>query len=159
MKLVLRILFSAAFIGSLYWIRVQHAEPEPYISTILSVAALLGTFYEPTQKIAKIIPRLVRRGSFGNGRTSYNYFLCIHNDGDEEIKDLSVIFNTRPGQESPVYESDNPIRISSLHPGQKHETVMALTFGTGTEFDIEWCWRTASGKLVERKGILVPEGE
>jgi len=161
MKLILRILFIAAFLGSLYWIHVYPSEPEPYISTVLAVAALLGTFYESQKKEANIVPRLVRRPTVRNGKAWDLHYLVVQNNGENEVKDLEIRIPLRERQSNPLLEDekeDGVLRIPSLHPDQNFESPMALSFDTGTEFDVIWSWRTSRGRKEERKGFLRLEG-
>lgn len=161
MRLTLRILFFVAFLASLYWINRYPQEPEPYISTILAVAALLGTFHNARKKEATIVPRLVRRPHARNGKVWDLHYLVVHNDGEEEIKDLMLRIPLRSGQANPLLEDEKEegvLRLAVLHPNQTFESPMSLSFDTGTEFDIVWSWHTKSGRSSEKQGILRVEG-
>lgn len=162
MKIVLRILFSVAFLGSLYWIRAHPEEPEPYISTILGVAALLGTFYESKRKETIIVVKIIRRRVIRNNRYVNNHYLVIRNEGDYEANDILIHIPSRESYSSPLVDDRGErgtLKIPVLHPNQNYEAPLAVSFDTGDEFDVTWSWITSKGKRAEKKGILRPEGE
>ncbi len=161
-KIILRALFFAAFLGSLYWIRVHPEEPQPYVSTILCVAALLGTFYESKNRKTNIVPRLVERQTIRGGKSANSYYLLIHNDGEVKVKDFLLQIQLRDGQGCPLTgdrEARNSLRIPILHPNQNYEYPMIISFDTGVEFDIIWSWRISCVRREEKTGILRLEGK
>ncbi|HTQ32212.1 MAG TPA: hypothetical protein VMI53_13455, partial [Opitutaceae bacterium] len=75
----------------------------------MTVASLVGTFYDRQKKEPSILPRLII------GETSYQ--LIIHNNGEEEVMDFFLRVYLRDGQNSPLHDSENGypvLRISSL---------------------------------------------
>lgn len=79
MKIVLRILFGLAFVGSLIWIRSQPDQVEPYVSTILAVAALVGSIYERNEVAPNIAPRFEGRTVMKFDKPSVDHALVIEN--------------------------------------------------------------------------------
>ena len=160
MKLTLRILFLAAFLGSLYWIHRYPFEPEPYISTIIAVATVLATFYDTQKKEPNIVPRLITRPTTRNGKSWDLHYLVIHNNGEEEVRDFVIRIELRPGQRNPLLEDEKEegvLRYPVIHPDQKFESPMSIGMDTGLEFDVTWSW-TARRKKEERRGAVKAEG-
>ncbi|HEX2851750.1 MAG TPA: hypothetical protein VHO24_00830 [Opitutaceae bacterium] len=161
MRLALRILFLASFLGSLLGIYSTPKDIKLYLAAIAAVAALLGTFRESEKKEARIVPRLILRPHLRDGKPWDLHYLVIHNNGDHEIRDFMIKVVTRPEQRSPFLEDEKEegvLRYSVIHPDQKFESPMSLAMDNGVEFDFEWSWTSARGRKEERKGIVKLEG-
>jgi hypothetical protein len=160
MRIVLRILFGSAFLASLCWIHVEPRRFDPYISAILAVAALFGTFYDAQKKPANIIPRLIARRQDGDSKysASTDYALVVQNDGEMHATDFELRLLLADGQKSPVWDSDrNPTSVVTfpiIHPKQNVEWRAVIYFRAPTEFDIIWSWKTINGVTESRKGKL-----
>lgn len=157
---VLRILFLSVFFASLYWIHSEPGRFDPYISAILAVAALLGTFYDAQKKPANIIPRLIARKQDGDAKTSAStdYALVVQNDGEMQAMDFELRLLLADGQKSPVWDSDRKpasvVTFPIIHPKQNVEWRAVIYFRAPTEFDIIWSWKTIKGVTESRKGKL-----
>jgi hypothetical protein len=158
MRLALRILFIVAFLGSLFWIYHDPSQPEPYVSTVLAVAALLGTFYDEQRREPNLVPRIIGKTVVRNGSDGIEYALIIHNDGDIEVIDFGLKLILADGQKSPIWDAERKptdhIFMPVIHAGQRFEWRVVIFFRAPTEFDVIWSWKTKWTRKVERKGRL-----
>jgi hypothetical protein len=103
MAVILRILFTSAFLGCLVWIRTNPTAPQPYVSAVLAVAALLGTFYDSKRKKPNIVPRFISKSVRRFDSWETDCALVIVNDGDIEIKDFHLRLDLNDGEASPIW--------------------------------------------------------
>jgi hypothetical protein len=119
---------------------------------------LLGTFYDSQKKPANIIPRLVARKQAGDGSSSTDYALVIHNDGEMQAMEFELKLLLAEGQKSPVLDSErrptSVVTFPVIIPKQNVEWRVVIFFRAPTEFDIIWNWKTISGVTESRKGKL-----
>lgn len=160
-KLALRSLLIAAFLGSLYWIRSNPKEIEPYVSTVLAVAALLGTFYDDNRKMPNIVPHFVGKSVKRFDSWHTDYALVIANDGDFEVRDFTLALDLNDGEKSPIWNSErqptNAITVPILHAGQRLEWQAHFFIRARTEFSATWGWTGPNRRKVEKTGCLKVE--
>jgi hypothetical protein len=158
MRIALRILFALAFIGSLIWIRTQPEQVEPYVSTVLAVAALIGTLYERNEKLPNIAPRFEGRSVTRFDKPSVDYALVVENDGDVTVEHFFLEIEVEEGKKSPIWDHDRKpvsrVELLALHPGQRIEWSAHFFVRAATVFPAKWGWKTRPQGSVERTGIL-----
>jgi hypothetical protein len=158
MKIALTILFAVAFLGSLYWIRTNHTEPEPYVSTVLSVAALLGMFHESPRKRPNIIPRFEGRQITRNSKVSTKYALVIENKGDIEAKDFHLDLKVGDDEKGPIVDAErqycSSLKVPVIHSGQRLEWLAVFFLRGSLQFEATWGWTTGKNKREVRTGII-----
>lgn len=161
MRIALRILFALALIGSLIWITTQPHQVEPYVSTILALAALVGTRYERNEKLPNIAPRFESCPVISFGKPSVNHALVVENDGDITVEHFFLEIEVEEGRKSPIWDHNRQpvsrIEIAALHPGQRVEWLAVFFLRSQSVFPAKWGWKTRSQGRVERTGTLKRE--
>jgi hypothetical protein len=158
MKIALTILFAVAFLGSLYWIRTNHTEPEPYVSTVLSVAALLGLLHESPKKRPNFVPRFEGRQITRNNKTSTKYALVIENNGDIEAKEFHLDLRVEDDERGPIVDAErqycSSLDVPVIQPGQRLEWLAVFFLRGRLQFDATWSWTNEKNKREVRTGII-----
>lgn len=161
MKIALTILFAVAFLGSLFWVKTRPEEVEPYVSTVLCVAAMVGVLHESKRKDANIVPRIQCRQVERFGKSSIDHALVVENDGDHQIRDFFIRLNADEESKGPIWNSErefvHEISVPVIHPGQRFEWRFVLFVRGRFEFDGVWGWTTIRNKKEIRRGIIKPE--
>ena len=160
MRIALRILFALAFIGSLVWIRTQSDQVEPYVSTILAVAALVSTIYERNERLPNISPRFEGRPVIKGNKPSVKYALVVENDSDVTANHFFLEIEVAEDVTSPIVEEReyvSRIEVDVLHPGQRMEWPAFFFARTQSHFPAKWGWKTKQQGCVERIGRLKRE--
>lgn len=160
MRIALRILFALAFIGSLIWIRTQPDQVEPYVSTILAVAALISTIYERNEKLPNVAPRFEGRSVIRGNKPSVKYALVVENDSDVTLNHFFLEIEVADDVKSPIVDEReyvSRIEVDVLHPGQRLEWPAFFFVRTQSYFPAKWGWKTKQQGRVERTGRLKRE--
>lgn len=157
MRIALRILFALAFAGSLFWIHTQPDQVEPYVSTVLAVATLIGTIYERNEKLPNIAPRFEGRTVTRFDKPTVDHALVVENDGDVSVEHFFLEIEVEDGK-SPIWDHNRKpvsrIEIPALHPGQRIEWIAVFYIRAQNTFPAKWGWKTRSQGRVERTGTL-----
>jgi len=149
MIILLRLVLLFAFFGSFYWIYRASSEVEPYISALVSLAAITGSFIEIKKSKPEINIELVTIGH-------NSYLFTVSNTSDQDAYEIDLKFNLKDNQIFPIpkqlYEDTFPIKTIFKHDYK--EIIASLSYDSGIEFDIKWSWKSNKGKSFSQENIV-----
>jgi hypothetical protein len=152
MRTTLRALALIALIGGGIWIWHDSDQVEPYVTTVTLLAAFLATFAgkkdeAPIGGGPDLVAYIAEVGRL-------QHRLVFENRGDASAFDIHLELHLHAEQESPLISNDDSLPIREIYAHDERQILVALSFGSGTEFDATWSWKDASGRKHSRRNVI-----